>query len=294
MSVIGRIRLPSLGALLVSRSLDNLIFRREIGMDNFARLRMGSPIVLAHLGMWFVLALTAGSWFLSYTGIGGLTDWEWVFRVSTSFVITLALTAWPVAYMRAYRSLMRERRFGQLEQIHLTRIPYFEYFEGKFFGIVAPFIESKKYLLLLAWISAGSNFLATRDLWNVVLIAPALLLASDQFALGASLGTTGGLKGATGNRGMFLPMLTNVPMNPWLTHLECIFKSAFWFIFWSCACGFMLMFFLDPLTILKAVVFISAVIAWLGGSSRLADRTAETRKTLMNDFKYIADFAEAP
>ncbi len=137
-----RLRLPGSRANLLSYYLDNIIYRHEIGMDTLGHLRKGSPVVVVHIVMLLVIALAVVMFMFR--------GWMGVMDVTGGFLLLASLSAYPLAYRRAFVSIRRERLSGTLEQLYLTLLHPQELFDGKFYGALAPFFEVRRYLGIFA------------------------------------------------------------------------------------------------------------------------------------------------
>lgn len=204
--------------LLVSY-LDNIIYRHEIRMDPMGRLRKGSPVIAAHALMVLMLGLTAALFVL--------TSWSGVFYFTGGAIAALAVGTYPLAYRRAFQSLARERASGSLEQLYLTRLTPRQFFEGKFFGLLAPFLEVRRYLMTLSIIfclSTAFQFPGAAWLGGAVLC----LTAINQIGYSACLGTLAGLRSGCRSSKMSYSLWGDWDLNPWPHHLGIILKCCFY------------------------------------------------------------------
>lgn len=185
--------------------MDNIVYRHEIGMDPLGRLRPGSPVVSAHAIM---ASCVAGN-----IAAIALFSWGGGLRFTFALLILFALVTYPLAYARAYRSLWRERVSGSLEQLYLTSLTTDELFEGMFYGALAPFLEARRYLMVLGIlfvVEVGAVapmpvFLAGAALW---------LMGINHYGYSAVLGTLAGLKaGCLGPAEKYSPLL-DMSLNP--------------------------------------------------------------------------------
>jgi hypothetical protein len=107
----------------------------------------------------------------------------------------------PFAAARAFSSLSRERASGTLEQLYLTSLGAKEIFDGKFFGLLAPLIEVRRYVMVL-------GFFVCLGIWRL-LPGPWFLLALfvwltgiNQIGQSLFYGTLAGIKwGLMGDAG---------------------------------------------------------------------------------------------
>lgn len=190
--------------------MENPVFRREVGMDPFGRIRRGSPIYGAH-------GLMAG-WLLLQALILALAGWRPMIMASSALLTVLALGTQPFAAVRAWKSLEQDRGQGRLEEWSLTSLAPEEIFDGKFFGLLAPLIEVRRYLMIVGvgvcwgvWrLAPGPWFLLTLALW---------LTGVNQVGHSLHLGTLAGLKwGLIGEPGTGR-IARDWRLNAWPEHL---------------------------------------------------------------------------
>ncbi|GEM_PF-6771902 len=194
---------------LTAERLENVVFRREIGMTTWGRLKPTSPIARAHLLLLGLMALLVPAGL-----IGGWAGAAWM---GGSQLLLIGLAAYPVAFRRAFLALQRERRSGSLEQLYLTRLPLKAIFDGKCQAALAPFEEARPYLWLLGAIvtlavgrSRGSAYglLALAGGWSLI----------NHFGFSAGLGVLAGIKaGAAGERPGWA-LMRQWELNPWPRH----------------------------------------------------------------------------
>jgi len=196
--------------LLVGVAMENVVFRREVGMDAFGRLRRGSPVYWAH-------GLMAG-WLVLQALIFALGGWRPMVAASSVLLGVLALGTQPFAATRAWRSLDEDRRRGRLEEWSLTSLTPEEVFDGKFFGLLAPLIEVRRYLMIVgvavcwgAWrLAPGPGFLLALALW---------LTGINQVGHSLHLGTLAGLKWGLAGQPAAGQIARDWRLNPWPEHL---------------------------------------------------------------------------
>lgn len=214
---------------LLGASIDNLIFRREIGMSVFGRLSPGSPIYWAHglMAAWLLLGSVAWALWGAWGGV-------WAFG---SVMALLTLGAWPYAMRRAYLGLMKPKSSGAFDEIYLTSISPEVFFEGKRMGLLAPLYEARRYLmaagLLFCWgilrLFPGPWFLLALVGW---------LTAINHYGHGAVLGTLAGLKWGLSDAPPLWRMARDWRLNPWPDHLAVLARVGILigppvlFLFW--------------------------------------------------------------
>lgn len=204
---------------LLSAQIDNIIYRHEIGMDSFGRMRTDSPIVRAHLGMLAIVAAVVVCYF-----VGG---WRGVFYASGAAVAAIAVGTYPAAFRRAFLSLRRDRLSGALEQLYMTPLTHREIFEGMFFGGVAPFLEIRRYLFLFSFAFCFSawRIWASFGFGSAWLLAPTLVLvAINHFGFSAYLGVSSGLLCGTRSARFSYSLTQDWKLNPWPHHLFYVCK----------------------------------------------------------------------
>lgn len=202
-------RFRFLRSALPAECLDNIIYRREIGMDIFGRLRAGSPILSTHLFMFGVLGLIGAAYLLA--------AWPGVLLITGGELACFALSSYPAAYRHAYFSTRRERASGMLEQIWLSRLTDEEIFEGKFQGLLAPFREIRRYLPVIVLAFSLSVWMTTYGPLWIASITLGLLVGA-QFGLSAHAGIVGGMRAGLRADRLGYSMLSDWQSNPWLVH----------------------------------------------------------------------------
>lgn len=179
-------------------------------MDPFGHIRWGSPIFWAH-------GLMAG-WLVLQALIFAILGWRAMIVASSLLLMLFALGTHPYAAVRAWKSLDEDRRGGRLEEWWLTSLEPEEVFDGKFYGLLAPLIEIRRYLMLVGaavcwgvwWLEPGPWFLLALALW---------LTGINQIGHSLHLGTLSGLKwGLTGEPGAGR-IARDWRLNPWPEHL---------------------------------------------------------------------------
>jgi hypothetical protein len=259
---------------LLSINCDNIIFRHEIGMDSFGRLRMSSPILAAHLTMLAVLAVV---------GLMGLLQgWPGVFRASGWALLVMSLATYPVAWRRGFQAIARERTSGALEQLYMTSLTPGELFEGKFYGTLAPSIETRRYVGVLCFLLGLSSWLTGQApgwLLDVLLG----LLALNHIGYSAHLGVLAGLRaGCRGTRPDY-GLLGDWDLNPWPYHLLLLARySAILFI----PVGILL--WLDEPAAYMG--FVLLLVMPYCAAIQLRDRECEERERLARNFRRIFSF----
>lgn len=196
--------------LLIGVTMENVVFRREVGMDPFGRLRRGSPLYWAH-------GLMAG-WLVLQALLLAFGGWGMMIAACAVLLVLLTLGTQPFAAIRAGQSLSGDRRSGVLEEMSLTSMTPEEVFDGKFFGLLAPLIEVRRYLMivgaLVCWgvwrLAPGPWFLLALALW---------LTGMNHIGHSLHLGTLAGIKwGLIGEAGAGR-MLRDWRLNPWPDHV---------------------------------------------------------------------------
>ncbi len=206
-----------LGQILVGIVMENVVFRREIGMDPFGRLRPGSPLFWAHGLMVGCLAVDAllflmGGW---WPMMGGAAVLMGVFVLGTQ----------PYAAARAFGSLARDRSGGALQDLLLTSLEPEEVLEGKFFGLLAPLVEVRRYVLLLGafvclgyWrLHPGPWFLLVLAIW---------LTGVNQIGHSLYFGTLAGIKWGLLGEPRAGQIVRDWRLNPWPFHLWLHVKAG--------------------------------------------------------------------
>ncbi len=208
--------LPSL-TQLAGHGLDNIIYRREIGVTMLGKVRRKSPLLTVNLRMSIVVALCLAAF--STFGFTGLA------ATSGGFLALFTLTAFPVAFRHAFRSLYRERLAGTLEQLCLTAIPAPELFEGKFYGSLEPFFQARRHLFILSGLLCFAAYqLGAGPMTPMV--AAACLIALNHYGYSAQLGTLCGLRTGAGRSKWVPDMLKEMDLNPWTNHLMFLASSG--------------------------------------------------------------------
>lgn len=201
--------------LMLGLTMESIVFRHEIGMDSYGRLRPGSPIYRIHgiMAAWLVFELVV-------LAVGG---WRPLFISLSGVMVTIALATYPMAARRAFQNLANERASGSLDQLWMSGIGPGELFEGKFYGLLAPLIEMRRYLTL-----AGVLFmLAFLKLFPVPWILLSLVLwatAINHVGHSAVLGTLAGLRWGLLGGASAGDFFRNWRLNPWPDHLALNLK----------------------------------------------------------------------
>lgn len=198
--------------------LDNIIYRREIGMDAFGRLKKSSPIILTHGMMLAGLVGTAVPFFAK--------QWQLLLGASGGLIAIIVFFAYPVAYYRAFQSFHRERVNGTLEQIYLTSLRPQEIFDGKFYGTLAPFFEVRRYLMTYFFFFIAAVY----QLWGFEyagLTLPIALTLLNHYGFSAYRGILGGIKSGASRGKFWHAFFTDTESNPWLRHIGIMFLTCF-------------------------------------------------------------------
>lgn len=199
--------------LLQSSSLDNLVYRREVGISELGRMNSDSPIITAHIIM-LALVLVCASLYLA----GG---WPAVFLSSAGVLAAVSLGSYPWAYRRALVSMQRDRASGMLEQLYLTRLTSEEIFEGKYYGAMAPMTEAWRYVVALAALAAFSAGMETGFVIGI-LVAVAGIIAINHFGFSSAVGVLAGIRRALRPSAAGRRFALEWRLNPWPLHLGLI------------------------------------------------------------------------
>jgi hypothetical protein len=203
--------------LLVSAAADNIVFRHEIGMDSFGRLRAGSPIYAAHLSM--------AAWFIASGIMLALAGPRAAALLLAGPMLGLTVGAYPFAAWRAYRNLRDERSSGALDQLYLTRLRPEELFEGKLYGLLGPLLEARRWLTPLGLLFGWSVFRAAPGPWFLLALV-AWMTALNHFGHSVVVGTIAGLKWAAVGRATAGAIVRDWRLNPWPLHAWLLAKAG--------------------------------------------------------------------
>lgn len=266
--------LRSWQSALLSTDLDNIIFRHEVGIDSFGRLRRDSPVVAVHLTM---LALT----FLLPI-IFLVRDWQGVFAASGLVLAGMTLGTYPFAYRRGFLSIRRERLAGTLEQLYMTSLTHNQLFEGKFFGVMAPFFEARRYMLPLSLaFCAASWFVIKGPYWTASIVFA--LIAMNHIGYSAYIGVLAGLRaGCRGSRSS-LPFIQDWDLSPGLTHIQYLLKYSLFLLL-----PIAFLFFLGGWAMYSAFALMTLIPYC--AAIRLRDRQQLERERISRNFKSVFNF----
>jgi hypothetical protein len=206
------------------------------------------------------------------------------------------VTAYPWAFRRAFYSLYRERVSGILEQLCLTSLRPDELFEGKYYGVLAPFYEMRRYMIVYVIIFCVSSIAlgGWRTLIGSVTIS---LFAINHFGYSAQMGVLAGLKAGCKSSKLLNSLMTEWELNPWLNHLMFIVSNrlaimtlciALFCYFASMIFGIIILAAIGRAVIallLILVCFIPFVVAY-----RLQDHERSVRDQMRKTFKKMIAF----
>lgn len=238
-------------ANLIGSFPDSLVYRREIGMDNLGRLRPRNSIIPVHKSMLSLHALLLL--------IGAVFGLAWMAAAGLVVQVVLSLLAWPVAYRKAFLSMLHDRARGSLEQLWLTRLTAREIFEGKYHGTLAPFGEVRRHMPILTTIICTGVLFAAGPLTAVAAFALSLLLL-NHFGLSCKLGIIGGIRAGAATTRLTRSMMTERECNPWAIHIFCLLQAALRSMIISIPVGLVLIPFLLTFSMLSGIPAIELFI----------------------------------
>jgi len=267
--------------------LDNIIYRREIGMDSFGRLKKTSPILAAH-GLMLACTVAVTITMMS-------KRWDLLLYLSGSLVLAMSLGAYPAAYYRAFRSFQRERIHGTLEQIYLTNLRPQEIFDGKFFGTLAIFFEARRYLLFYCVCVMLALFKLLYFEWLLGGIAGLLILV-NHYGFSVYRGILGGMKTGAQKSKFLQAFLEDGEHNAYLNHLGVILTGkSLWRVIWGSS--FFVMRFLFRWPSLDSCIVMASLAALLisfSGNVQLSQYENAERQRFMRGFRKMFNFDSSP
>ncbi|MEN6625597.1 MAG: hypothetical protein ABFD69_05140 [Candidatus Sumerlaeia bacterium] len=277
------LHLPSIQRLLLHFYIDNLVFRHEIGMNWKGKLNRNSPVVQAH----FIMLMT----FLATAGAEAAFGPEGVMYASEFVLTVAALLGYFIAFAIGYKSIWRERQKATLEQICLSLLSDHEFFEGKFYGGLAPFLEARRYLILHAAVLFGATAWVDGDAVAATfkLVCATMLIVHMNY--GCSIGLLAGLRAAqSGNTSMIGAMAAEREYAFLAAEIFALLKAVIDFAKFFLPICLILIFarFTWGATISEKDLWIVAVpflVFPLRAHERLRDLEAGLRDRLMKKFK---------
>lgn len=183
-----KLRLPSFQHYLVHFYVDNLVYRAEIRMNWKGRLKWGSPVIQGHFLMVAIMAAVAATWW--QLGI------QQALNLSACFMALATFGGYFVAFWLGFHSLARERVACTLEPLCLTLLSDEEIMDGKFYGALAPYKETRRYLYPHCLFIAGAVIYTTRDPYRSLATVVALMIALNHLNFSYFMGALAGLHSA--------------------------------------------------------------------------------------------------
>lgn len=183
-----KLRMPSFQHFLIHFYIDNLIYRAEIGMNWKGRLKWGSPVIQSHFLMVLIILGVALTWW--QLGLGA------ALYLSAGFMTLVAFGGYFVAFWLGYRSLWRERLARTLEPLCLTLLKDEELMDGKFYGALAPYKETRRYLCLHCIFIAAAVIVITRNPFAALGAIVLLTIAFNHLNFSYYMGALAGLHAA--------------------------------------------------------------------------------------------------
>lgn len=274
-------------ASLLGSFHDGPIYRHEIGMDSFGRLRPGNPIVRVHAAMLAV----HGAILLS----GIIFGWRGLLAASAGVQALLALLVWPTAYRKAFLSMFHDRTRGVLEQLWLTRLSSRQLLEGKYYGTLAPFSEVRRHMRIIAffifiggWGEAGPVGAVGMSMASLVLV--------NHFGISCTLGVLGGIRAGAATTRLGRSMMRERACNPWAIHLYYLLRSAVYTFFIGIPLGLVLVPFLLTIDILSGVpalglyVTLAAILIPMLSAGPLMDYHRKVLDETAKNFRRLLNF----
>ncbi|MCE5230118.1 hypothetical protein LLG95_11035 [bacterium] len=180
--------IPSVQHFFLHDYFDNLVYRAEIRMNWKGRLRWSSPVMQAHWLMFMTIGASAGAWrFYGFTGMAAM---------SFGVMAAVSLLGYFIAFYLGYHSIWRERVAGSLEQLCLTLLSDEDLLNGKFYGVITPFKEARRYLYLHCIAVVAVVGWLTRDPFPTLGSAIALTMMFNHMNFSYFIGALAGLHAA--------------------------------------------------------------------------------------------------
>jgi hypothetical protein len=270
-----------LSTWLVGYTIDNIVFRHEIRMSTFNQLRPTSPVIQTH---FIMAALLVVHGLIAY-----LTGLEGLLAGSMALLALLALATYPLMLKRACHNLRTEYRSGAWDQLALTSLTHREVFEGKYYGLLSPVFELRRYLNIFTLIVVGSGSWLARDWHLIPLLLAYCMVMRNQIDAGARFGVLGGFDGAAKRKGLAQMLLLNMEYNPFVPHLMISLKYLLHVLLPLLVGMVALAFLWDPMAskIVFAIMSCALLYIPLMAAHDLRNREAKLREAMMRSFKHL-------